>query len=445
MPNLIRMRAELARLKAAGAAKVAEYNALAGQIAQMEAAAASEAEGTLEALAGEIDGLKAECDALAARIADEERRAATFQTFAGQPIPRPGARTPAAPRAANEPHRGQNGGFASMAEFATLVRAAEYGGALDARLAALPTGTFTTGGNSGEGFLIPADFRDQIWEAVGAPGDLLADTDTDTTESNRVQYLKDESTPWGASGIVARWRAEGAPMEAGKFATKGAQVDLNELYAFTLATDELLADAPLLASRLTRKAGEAIRWAASDAVMWGNGVGKPLGFMRSNALVTVDKESGQAAKTLQAENVAKMFARLLPGNVAGAKWRINSEVLPQIMTLRIGAQPIWTPPSAGFAQAPGGYLLGRPIEMSEHCAALGDVGDVTLCDLKGYYAPTKATGVEFASSIHLYFDRGLQAFRWTFRIGGQPYLSAPVAPAKGSATKSHFVALAARQ
>ena len=89
-------------------------------------------------------------------------------------------------------------------------------------------------------------------------------------------------------------------------------------------------------------------------------------------------------------------------------------------------------------------LLGRPIRFSEHCKTLGTVGDIQLVDPKGYYALTKAGGIKFASSIHLYFDYGLQAFRWTIRLGGQPHLAAPVSPANGSTTKSHFVALATR-
>lgn len=434
MSNVIHMRAQLARLKKAGTAKVAEYSTMASTIERMGAAAGPGMAAQLEALGGEIDTLKAEFDALEASLAVEERRAVTFAPSRNER--RPGS-------VVNEPNAGSASGFACVASFAEAVRSASFGNPLDPRLAALPTGTMS-GGSSGEGFLIPADFRDQIWEAVGAQGDLLADADTDVTRSNRVHILKDESTPWGASGITAHWRAEGGQMDPTRFTTRGAQIDLNELYAFTVATDEVLEDAPLLAGRLTAKAGEAIRWTASDAIMWGDGVGKPLGFMKSDALVTVDKEAGQAAGTVQAENVAKMYSRLLPMGVGRAKWLINSAVLPQLMMLKIGNQPIWTPPAAGFAQAPGGFLLGRPVEMSEHCAALGQPGDIVLADLKGYYAPTKASGINFASSIHLYFDRGLQAFRWTFRIGGQPYLSKPVAAARGDDTKSHFIALGAR-
>jgi hypothetical protein len=89
---------------------------------------------------------------------------------------------------------------------------------------------------------------------------------------------------------------------------------------------------------------------------------------------------------------------------------------------------------------------------SEHAQTLGTKGDVQLVNPFGYYATVKQSGdggeglpgLEFAQSIHLYFDYNLTAFRWTFRLGGQPYLSAAISPAKGSNTKSHFVTLAAR-
>ncbi len=47
-------------------------------------------------------------------------------------------------------------------------------------------------------------------------------------------------------------------------------------------------------------------------------------------------------------------------------------------------------------------------------------------------------------SMHLWFDQGATAFRWTFRIGGQPWLSAPISRKNGSNTLSHFVALQTR-
>ena len=82
--------------------------------------------------------------------------------------------------------------------------------------------------------------------------------------------------------------------------------------------------------------------------------------MNSKALVTVAKESGQTMK-LVAENVANMVSRLLPSSFNRAHWEINPELLSALMMLKIGDMPIWTPPSTGFNNAPGGFLLGRPI------------------------------------------------------------------------------------
>lgn len=101
---------------------------------------------------------------------------------------------------------------------------------------------------------------------------------------------------------------------------------------------------------------------------------------------------------------------------------------------------------AGFRDAPpeGGFLLGRPVKVLEPCQTVGDKGDIHFVNPRGYYAITKSTAPEFASSMHLFFDYNVEAFRWIFRLGGQPFLSAAVSPAKGSSTRSHFVVLDAR-
>lgn len=348
-----------------------------------------------------------------------------------------------ADRAASDPRAG----FASLAEFATAVRRSNplvAGGTMDERLLrATPTGYHREGG-SNDGYHVPPEFRDRIWELVFEQDNLITEIDAETTSSNQVNDLQDETTPWGATGVRAFWRSEAGQMSPTREGVKPRSCVLNELYAFVTATDELLEDAPRLNSRLGIKAAEAINWKLDSAIISGNGVGQPLGYRNSNAIVSVAKETGQAADTIVAANVAKMYSRLLPSSLARSHWRINSDAMPQIMTMVLGDKPIWTPPATGFAGAPGGFLLGRPIRMSEHSETVGDKGDIELIDPKGYYGLRKAGGVKFASSIHLYFDYGLQAFRWTIRFGGQPHLTAPISPAKGTATKSHFVTLDAR-
>lgn len=336
-------------------------------------------------------------------------------------------------------------GFADVGEFALAVKGLYTpGGKRDERLfvGAAPTDFHQETGSS-EGRMVPPAFRQEVWEVAMDEDSLIPETDNEPTNSNSVDFLKDETTPWGATGVLAKWRSEATQMAPSKLTTEAEQMRLHELYAFVTATDELLSDAPRLSNRLTKKAGTAIRWKANAAIVEGSGAGQPLGYIKSPALVSVAKEGSQTADTIVAANVAKMYSRMI--NPSNAAWYINQDALPQLMVMTISNQPIWTPPNSGFKEAPGGLLLGRPVRFSEHCETVGDKGDIHFTNLRdGYYTIVSASGVQFASSIHLYFDYGLQAFRWTFRMNGQPFLSAPITPAKGSNTRSHFVTLDAR-
>ncbi len=340
------------------------------------------------------------------------------------------------------------GGFKDIGEFAMAVHGAvkvvQTGGIVDSRLMAI-TGNHTGGGTAGEGYALPPMYRDQVWELVNTFDEFGPLIDEEPTSAREVKLTTDETTPWGTSGIQSYWRAEGSQMTASKMADTGRSVPLHDLYTLALGTEELLEDAVRLRNRLTNKAAQAIAWKKNKAIVEGTGSGQPLGWMKSGALLTVAKETSQAADTILAANVLKMFSRLkrIPGDKPF--WMINQTALPQLAVMTIGDKPVWMPPN-GLMDAPGGYLLGLPVRFSEFAEVVGDAGDIQLISPKGYYGVRRASGVKFASSIHLYFDYNTEAFRWVFRYGGQPHLSAPVTPAKGgaAATQSHFVTLAAR-
>lgn len=338
-------------------------------------------------------------------------------------------------------------GFNSTTDFALAVRAASRpGGRIDNRLirADAPTNYhYETGSSEGEGYMAPPAIREQVWTLVFNEDDVMSMTDTEPTSRNSVMMARDESTPWGATGVKAFWRGETSEkMTASKLDTEGSLVKLHELYVFVIADEELLEDAPRLNDRLTRKSAEAIRYKRNQGAFEGDGVGKPLGWTKSDALVTQAKEAGQLAGTVVAENVAKMYARVI--NPAQSYWFINQDVFPQLMLMTLANQPIWTPPATGFINAPGGFLFGRPIMISEHCESIGDKGDIQLINPMGYYSPVRNRAPQFAESLHLFFDYNKRAFRWVFRFGGQPYLNKPVTPDKGSNTRSHFVVLEER-
>lgn len=388
----------------------------------------------------EYDGYMAEATSLENRIA-REISLAEAQVAAGDAL---GVQVDE--NVAADPKRG----FKSYGDFAQTVRAAARPGVQpDQRLligAAAPT-TFGNESNGADGgFLVPPEFARDIW-TLSLAGDetFLPMTDNVPVEGNSMTFPKDETTPWGTDGIRAYWQAEAAAATATKPVLGNSTQRLHKLMALVPVTDELLGDTSALAGYLPRKTGDSIRWKTNEAFVRGTGDGQPLGFLNSGALVSVAKETGQAAGTLNVQNIAKMFSRMLPSALARSVWLINSDVLPQLLTMTLGNYPIYTPPQTGVVNAPAGLLFGRPIIITQHSDTVGSVGDIMFVDWKHYRTITKSNGgIETATSMHLYFDAAATAFRALFRVDGAPALTKPITQAKGSNNLSPFVALAAR-
>lgn len=449
--KLAELQTRLNALKAEGLKIVDAADAEDREMNAEEAARMGEITAEVEQINADIAAENAKADA---------RRAMQAIGTHGSPQPAP---TP------GHPAYGQNrvddldpvatGGFKDLAEFASTVRTASaQGGIVDDRLRALmpdqqrpgaaPANFHTGGGGDGEGFNVPPQYRDEIFEVMEGVDELSSMLDEEATSRRRVDMLANEETPWGASGVQANWRSEGSQMSPSKLDDQSRSVTLHEIYAFVLATGELLDDAPRMAGRLTRKAGQALAWKRNQATIYGTGAGQPLGWMTSSALITVAKEAGQSADTIDDQNVLKMVSRLavVPGD--RPIWLTNRNTIPQLATMTIGDQPVWLPANGLAGDAFGGFLLGYPVMFTEHAKTLGDLGDLQLVSPKGYYALRRDTGPTMATSIHLYFDYNVEAFRWMTRFGGQPHLSAPIdAPTGGGGSansKSHFVTLAER-
>lgn len=430
MNKLAELKKHLASLKARGLKLVEK--------ADSEGREFTEAEET------EYTGIEADIDTAKADIAREEKAAERRRTMEAVPAGGSGG----GQNVVHDENPELTGGFSDIGEFAVAVhgavRANQMGGIIDPRLvAATPNGTHMGGAADGEGYLLPPQYRDSVWELVTGFDEFGPLIDEEPTSKREVKLGADETTPWGTSGIQSYWRGEGSKMDPSKLAAQERNVPLHELYTLALATEELLEDAPRLNNRLGNKAAQAIAWRKNEAIVEGTGAGQPLGWTKGKSLLVVAKEGGQTAGTLVAKNVIKMFSRLqrIPGDKPF--WLINQDVLPELMVMTIGDKPIWMPPN-GLVDAPGGFLLGLPVRFSEFAESLGTQGDVQLISPKGYYGARRSSGPKFATSIHLYFDYNMRAFRWVFRYGGQPHLSKPIEPNKGTATRSHFVTLAAR-
>ncbi len=352
-------------------------------------------------------------------------------------------------------HDDPRAGFKNFGDFALAVRdACQPGKRPDERLAMMaksPAGMNETT-NADGGFLVPTEFSRKILERVFAQNNLLSLTDSYTVASNTIAFPRNAETSrvngsrWG--GVRAYWRSEGDQATASRPTFGRLQLTLHKLFVMIHASDELLSDAQGMALEqyLTRVAGEEINFVVSDAILNGSGSGQPLGILNSGALVTVDKESGQPAATVSAQNLVDMWSRLWAPCRANAVWLINQGVESQLHTLTVGdgsAAVLAYLPPGGLAGKPFATILGRPVVPVEWCSALGAAGDIVLADLRHYVTISKGL-IESALSIHLRFDYDESTFRFIFRVDGQPWWTAPLTPYKGTSTQSCFVTLQAR-
>lgn len=349
----------------------------------------------------------------------------------------------------------QRWGFRNFGEFARAVVGAASiqnggGGSMDPRLIAnAPTSFGQEGSGSDGGFAVPPEFRQAIMIKVMGEESLLARTDQQTSSSNSFTVPKDETTPWQTTGgIQAAWEGEANQLSQSKPSLQNLTVKLNKLISLVPVTDELLADAAAMNNYLNTKAPQKIDFKITDAIVNGTGAGQPLGFLNSGALVTVAKESGQAAGTVNYANITKMWARMYSQCRKNAIWLINQDVEQQLPGLVItgtnsGVFPAYLPPG-GVSGSPYGTLMGRPVVVTESCQALGTAGDINLVDLSTYLSVTKTGGIRADVSIHLWFDYDIAAFRFIMRVGGQPWWTSAISRKNSSNKLSCFVNLAAR-
>ena len=244
-------------------------------------------------------------------------------------------------------------------------------------------------------------------------------------------------------GVTAYWEPEAAELTETAGAVREMRLTPKGLKTYSTMSNEFVVSGPGLASVIERKLGEAIGWKIDDAILRGDGAGKPLGILNSPALVTVDEETSQADDTILWANIKNMYARMLPASKSRAVWYCNNDLVPQLLSL---TQPVGTAgvPVPVMNQSNGEFtILGRPVIFTEKCSALGDVGDILFADMS-YYAVAMLGAITLAQSEHAFFAHDKHAIRATAYIDGQPLVDSAFTPYKGSLSMSPFVALGAR-
>lgn len=353
------------------------------------------------------------------------------------------------------------GGFKHAGEFySAVVKAGTRDVGAPPELEQWQKASLSTFGSEGigadGGFAVPSEFRETITSLVETNESLMGRCDQLPISTASISLPDDETTPWGSSGIRAYWESEAGAYTQSKPALKSKDFRLRKLTTLVPLTEELLEDAVALGRYVEDNAPERINWEVDEAIVRGTGAGQPLGFLNSGALIEVAKESGQTADTISGPNIIKMYARLYSRYRADAVWLCSHDAESELLKLsHTGTDAsgdeatgwgfrLYAPPGQTVNGATYGTLMGRPVLVTEHAAALGDVGDIMLVSMSQYRCVMRAGGIQAAQSMHLWFDQDAVAMKFRMRVDGAPKLSSTISPRSGSNSLSAFITLAER-
>ena len=343
--------------------------------------------------------------------------------------------------------------FSSLGDQLKAIYAFRKEGVKDERLQQVNNAVLGSNEGTGAdgGFALQTDFTDQILESAVEQSPLLNRLDRYTCSSaaNAMRWLSADETDVSKSvfgGVQMYWASEGATVAASKPQFRELKMDLEKMMGFAYCTDEMLTDAAFM----TGFFGTAFTLAAdrllTESVISGDGVGKPLGILNSKAIITVDKESTQAAGTFLGANAIKMQARALPRNRDRLVWLMHpdaEELLPYL-SIQSGeaAKFLWNP-EGGLGNFDTQRVLNKPVLFEDSCSALGSKGDINLVDPMYYILLTKGTAKQ-DWSVHVEFLTDQNCFRMVYRCNGAPKIEKPLTIKNSAKTRSPFVTLAAR-
>lgn len=300
------------------------------------------------------------------------------------------------------------------------------------------------------GFLVPEEFRSELLRlslesAIVRPRARVIPMSSATLRFPMIDSTTNVGSVYG--GIQVYRTEEGAALVESQGSFGAIKLEATKQTAYAVVTNELVKDWGAFGVYFNEVFPEAMAYYEDIDYLSGTGVGEPLGALSTNnpALISVAKETGQAAGTIGWQNIIKMYARMLPSSLQSAVWIASPDTFVELATMALeigtGGSAVWL---TDAHSAPQLTLLGRPVIMSEKApAVVGTQGDLSFVDL-GMYLIGDRQHMTVDSSEHIAFNTDKTAFRVIQRNDGRPWLQSAITPQNNSATLSPFVQLATR-
>ena len=199
---------------------------------------------------------------------------------------------------------------------------------------------------------------------------------------------------------------------------------------FVDISNELREDGQGFEAQLDRAMRTSIGYGMDAVFIAGVGAGQPLGIRNDPAKITVTKETGQLADTIDWANICKMYARMYPAGRQRAIWLANDTCIPQLMQLHIAIGTAGNYIST-FKEDNGVFsIMGRPVIFTSHLPTLGNADDLMLADLSQYAIGIRRE-LKLEKSNIPGWTNDLMSYRALLRFDGQGTWNTAITPKNG--------------
>src|ERR1700753_4294167 len=224
-------------------------------------------------------------------------------------------------------------------------------------------------------FLIPESLRAELLRvalesAVVRSRARVVPMETLTVPYPTIDSITNSGSVFG--GVTGYWTEEGARLTQSSPKFGRVTLTAKKLTIYAEIPNELFTDSLLsLQAFMDQSFPEALSYFEDIAFIRGPGVGEPLGFLNAPAAVSVAAESGQASGTIVWENLAGMFAPMIPSSLSRAVWIANIDTFKQLATMALsvgtGGSAVWIGAGGATdgAQTPPVTIPGRPVIFTE--------------------------------------------------------------------------------
>jgi HK97 family phage major capsid protein len=347
-------------------------------------------------------------------------------------------------------HKDPKAGFSDVRDmFETVVNSAKSG-QVDNRLkplAAVGSDEHSTFADPFGGFLIPEQLLPGVKE-VAPESDPTAGLVTNirmnvSTVKINARVDKNHSSSVSGGLTVAR-ESETGTGSSSRQKYEQVTLDAHDLVGVAYVTERLIEQSPSsIVDLINAGFGQEFASKMLQEKISGTGASEPEGVLNASCTVSVAKEGGQAADTINGTNLVKMRAR--SWNFGNSIWLANHDAYPQLASAHIaGSNSDSQIYQHSLMEGRPDMLLGRPIVYTEYCPTLGDNGDIILGCWSEYLWGTLVNGLRRRESMHVRFlerERTLQVYTCN---DGRCWWSSALTPVNGSNTLSPFVTLAER-